>query len=168
MVQYQVKAGSIAAHSESGVVRSLDLFSKALCIKLKEYIKLNSFPNKLNHVRLHFHYRKGFPDIAEIYPTVLALCLWEFEAVAILIPPGLQIYLCFHSLITFFSSYVWDSLIENPSLVSLRVRTKDSSGAELCQRVSHNSTETIVRCFYSTGNAWITFSLPLICKCKHI
>lgn len=163
-----MKAGGIAAYSESGEVKSLDLFIKALFIKLKEYIKLNGFPNKLNYVRLRFHYAKGFPDTAEIYPTVLALCLWDFERAAILSPPGVQIYLCFHSLITSFSSYVWDSLIENRYLGSLRIRTKDSFGAELCQWVSHNSTETIFKCFYSTGNAWITFSLPLICKCKHI
>lgn len=32
----------------------------------------------------------------------------------------------FHSLIASFSSCVWDSLIENQYLVSLRIRTKDS------------------------------------------
>lgn len=133
IVHHQVKAGGIAAYSESGVVRSLDVFSKAPFIKLKGYIKLNSFPNKLSRVRLHVHCAKGFPDMPEIYPTVLALCLWEFETAPMLIPAGLQIHLCFHSLITFSSSYVWDSFIENRYLVSLRVRTKDSSGAELCR-----------------------------------
>jgi len=52
--------------------------------------------------------------------------------------------------------------------MSLSIRTKDSSRAGLCRWVSQNSAETIFRYFYSTGNAWITFSLPLICKCKHI
>lgn len=46
-------------------------------------------------MRLHFHFAMGFPDIAEICPIILVLCLWEFETAAMLIPLGLQIYLCF-------------------------------------------------------------------------
>lgn len=158
-----MEAGGIAACSGSGMGSSVHLFSTALFIKLKGYIKLSGFPNQLNHVRPRFPYANR----AGIYLTVPALCLWESGTAAILVPPGLQIHLVSVTE-SFFSSRVWDSLIENRYLVSLRIRTKDSSGAELCHQVSHSSTETILRCFSSTGNAWIAFPLPLTCKCKRI
>lgn len=46
VVQYQGKAGGIAACSESGVVTSLDLSRKAVLIKLKGYIKVRIINKK--------------------------------------------------------------------------------------------------------------------------
>lgn len=70
IVEYQMKVGGFSAYSKSMMVRSLDI-QQNLFIKLEVYTKLNSFLKEPNCMRLHF------PDITEIYPRVLALCLWE-------------------------------------------------------------------------------------------